>query len=72
MIANINNAQQWILELNAIFLKAIIWQKIRILSVVQNNNDHTNKTYILAGTDHKTTSLYDRILLINGDYININ
>jgi len=71
MIYNIDSAQQWILELDALFSKAIVWQKMRTLSIIDNDNDYSNNTLLTPGKP-STASLCDRILLIDGDYTNIN
>jgi hypothetical protein len=71
MIYNIDNARQWILELDALFSKAMAWQKMRTLSIINNDNDYSNNTLRPPG-EPSAASLCDKILLINGDYTNIN
>ncbi|PMD29349.1 hypothetical protein L207DRAFT_538952 [Hyaloscypha variabilis F] len=71
VIRNIDSARQWILELDALFSKAVVWQKMRTLSFINNDNDYSNNTLLPPGKPF-VASLCDRILLINGDYTNIN
>jgi len=71
VIRDIDSARQWILELDALFSKAVVWQKMRTLSIIDNDNDYSNNTLLLPGK-LSAASLCDRILLINGDYTNIN
>jgi hypothetical protein len=71
MIYNIDSARQWILELDALFSKAMVWQKMRTLSIIDNDNDYSNNTLLAPGKP-SAASLCDRILLIDGDYTNIS
>jgi hypothetical protein len=71
MIYNIDSARQWILELDALFSKALFWQKMRTLSIIDNDNDYSNNTLLTPGKP-SVVSLCDRILLIDGDYTNIH
>jgi len=71
MIYNIDSARQWILELDALFSKAMVWQRMRTFSIINNNNDYSNSTLLPPGKP-SAASLCGRILLINGDYTNIS
>jgi hypothetical protein len=71
MIYNIDSARQWILELDALFSKAMVWQKMRTFSIINNDNDYSNSALLPPGKP-SAVSLCDKILLINGDYTNIS
>jgi hypothetical protein len=58
--------RQWISELAALFNKAMYWQKISALALVQNTPDQ------LDTHDWGKDSLCDRILFYDGDFTNIN
>jgi hypothetical protein len=68
LITDINPDQQWILELATLFNKAMYWQKVTTLAIVQNTLDYQNNTPFDSGV----YSLCDKILFINGDFTNIN
>jgi hypothetical protein len=70
IIDNIDPIRQWIFELEALFMKTIYWQKIKILNIVQNDIIPENATspsgYI------SLRYLCDRVIFVDGGYININ
>jgi hypothetical protein len=67
-ITDIDIEHQWISELGALFDKAMYWQKITTLAVVQNTLDRKFNTPI----DPRIYSLCDKILFIDADFTNIN
>lgn len=69
---DVDATHQWLLELNALFTKAVLRQKILMLAVVQGENDLSNQTRVAPGTMSEKTSLCDRIILVDGDYTNID
>lgn len=68
LIMNIDAECPWISELSAIFNKAMYWQKIETLAIVQNTINHSNGTPF----DYEKLSLCDRIIFIDGDFTSIN
>jgi hypothetical protein len=69
---DVNATHQWLLELDALFTKAVLWQKILMLDVVQGERDLSNQTRVAPGTMSEKTSLCNRIILVDGDYTNID
>jgi hypothetical protein len=67
VIWDINTERQWIKELAALFNKALYWQKILTLAVVQNALDRKNNTPHLWNF-----AICDKILIVNADFTNIN
>jgi hypothetical protein len=73
LITRIDTERQWISELAAMFNKAIYWQKLTNLAIVQNTLDRKNSTsFDLNIPLRRIVSRCDRILFINADFANIN
>ena len=72
VVWDVNATHQWLLELDALFTKAVLWQKILTLAVAQGGNDLSNQTRVAPDTMSEKTNLCDRIILVNGDYTNID
>jgi hypothetical protein len=72
IIDNIDSMRQWIFELEALFIKTISWQKIKTLNIAQNDIIPENATSPPPWSDISRRSLCDRIIFVDGDYININ
>jgi hypothetical protein len=68
LILNIDTERQWISELSAIFNKAMYWQKISTIAIVRNTIDRSSNTPWKV----EKWSLCNKILFIDGDFININ
>ena len=69
---NVNATHQWVMELETLFTKAVIWQRILMLGVVMSEADHSNQTPWAPGTLSKNLSICDKIIFVDGDYTNID
>ena len=70
VVEEIDTERQWVTELAALFTKAMYWQKISNLAIVQNEVDTTN--YTRLGKDTEWFSLCNKIIFVDPDFININ